>query len=146
MDPEILFKVWDRFDRSDVTELVYETSLGSITLRKDGLKRRSEYTAAEEIKEVQPLSDKKEDKSGDEGTFVLRAPLVGTFYRAPSETEQPFVMIGQRVKAGDVVGIIEAMKLMNEITAPCDGVIKSIFVENETFVEFDQKILEIGEG
>lgn len=71
----------------------------------------------------------------------VKAPLVGTFYCAPSPEEKPFVSVGQSVKKGDVVGIIEAMKLMNEITAPEDGVVKSIFAENGNMVEYGEVLM-----
>lgn len=66
------------------------------------------------------------------------APLAGTFYRAPAPGAAPFVEIGKSVKEGDVVGILEIMKLMNHVTAPCAGVIARIFAKNEEFVEFGQ--------
>ncbi len=75
-----------------------------------------------------------------EGTPV-KAPLVGTFYCAPSPEEKPFVSVGQSVKKGDVIGIIEAMKLMNEITAPEDGVVKNIFAENGNMVEYGEVLM-----
>lgn len=71
----------------------------------------------------------------------VKAPLVGTFYCAPSPEDKPFVSVGQRVKKGDVVGIIEAMKLMNEITAPEDGVVKTIFAENGNMVEYGEVLM-----
>jgi acetyl-CoA carboxylase biotin carboxyl carrier protein len=72
-----------------------------------------------------------------EGRPVL-APLAGIFYRAPSPGEPPFVEVGAAVKEGDVVGILEIMKLMNHVTAPCSGVIGKICARNEEFVEFGQ--------
>jgi acetyl-CoA carboxylase biotin carboxyl carrier protein len=71
------------------------------------------------------------------GTPVL-APLAGTFYRAPSPGAPPFVEVGAAVKAGDVVGILEIMKLMNHVTAPCAGVIAEMCAQNEEFVEYGQ--------
>jgi len=71
----------------------------------------------------------------------VKAPLVGTFYCAPSPEEKPFVNVGQSVKKGDVIGIIEAMKLMNEITAPEDGVVKVIFAENGNMVEYGEVLM-----
>lgn len=71
---------------------------------------------------------------------VVRSPLVGTFYRAPSPGADPFVRVGQRVKKGDTLCIVEAMKLMNEIKAETDGVIAEILIENEQPVEFDQPL------
>lgn len=78
-----------------------------------------------------------------EGTPVC-SPLVGTFYCAPSEGEEPFVKVGDRVKKGQVLGIIEAMKLMNEIECEQDGVVTAVLVENEQMVEYGQKLFLIG--
>lgn len=77
-----------------------------------------------------------------EGTPVC-SPLVGTFYCAPSEGEPPFVKVGDRVTKGQVLGIIEAMKLMNEIECEKDGVVVAILVENEQMVEYGQKLFMI---
>ncbi|MBM4253760.1 MAG: acetyl-CoA carboxylase biotin carboxyl carrier protein [Deltaproteobacteria bacterium] len=71
---------------------------------------------------------------------LLKSPFVGTFYRSPSPGSDAFVDIGKRVKKGDTLCIIEAMKLMNEIEAEFDGVIKEILVDNEQPVEFDQPL------
>ncbi|MGE5526706.1 MAG: acetyl-CoA carboxylase biotin carboxyl carrier protein [Rhodospirillaceae bacterium] len=75
---------------------------------------------------------------------VLKSPMVGTFYRAASPGAKPFVDVGQNVKAGDTVCIIEAMKLLNEIEADRDGVIKAILVENGQPVEYGQPLFVIG--
>jgi acetyl-CoA carboxylase biotin carboxyl carrier protein len=71
---------------------------------------------------------------------TINSPFVGTFYLAPSPDSDVFVTVGQRVKKGDTLCIVEAMKLMNEIEADCEGVIKKILVENEEPVEFDQPL------
>ncbi|MBJ1790140.1 acetyl-CoA carboxylase biotin carboxyl carrier protein, partial [Neisseria meningitidis] len=70
--------------------------------------------------------------------------LVGTFYRAPGPNAAPFVEVGQQVKAGDTLCIIEAMKLMNEIEAEKSGTVKEILVENGTPVEFGEPLFIIG--
>ncbi len=75
--------------------------------------------------------------------YIVRAPMVGTFYRAPSPDAEPFVKEGQRVKKGDVLCIIEAMKLMNEIEAEYDGVVEKILVENAQPVEYGQPLFVI---
>lgn len=77
-----------------------------------------------------------------EGT-TINSPMVGTFYRSPSPGAKPYVDIGQKVKAGDTVCIIEAMKLLNEIEAETDGVIQEILVENGAPVEFGQPLFVI---
>lgn len=75
---------------------------------------------------------------------VVKAPMVGTFYRAGAPGAPPFVEVGQAVKKGDTLCIIEAMKLMNEIESDVDGVVKAILVENGQPVEFDQALFVIG--
>ena len=73
----------------------------------------------------------------------VRSPMVGTFYRSPSPTSGPFVEVGQSVKAGDVICIIEAMKMMNQIEADKSGVIEAILVDDGAPVEFDQPLFTI---
>ncbi|MGG4775364.1 acetyl-CoA carboxylase biotin carboxyl carrier protein [Alcaligenaceae bacterium 429] len=75
---------------------------------------------------------------------VVPAPMVGTFYRAPNPGAAPFVEVGQSVKEGDALCIIEAMKLLNEIEADKSGVIKEILIENGEPVEFGQPLFVIG--
>jgi acetyl-CoA carboxylase biotin carboxyl carrier protein len=71
---------------------------------------------------------------------VVKAPMVGTFYRSPSPDAKPFVEVGQAVKEGDTICIIEAMKLMNEIEADASGTVKAILVENGQPVEYGQPL------
>lgn len=75
---------------------------------------------------------------------VVKAPMVGTFYRAPSPGASPFVEVGQTVKEGQPLCIIEAMKLLNEIEADKSGVIKEILVDNGDAVEYGQPLFLIG--
>ena len=74
---------------------------------------------------------------------VVTSPMVGTFYRAPSPSSPPFVEVGQTVKVGDVVCIVEAMKMMNQIEADHNGVVEAIMVEDGEPVEFDQPLIRI---
>ncbi|MBL6749459.1 MAG: acetyl-CoA carboxylase biotin carboxyl carrier protein [Nevskia sp.] len=75
--------------------------------------------------------------------YVVKAPMVGTFYRAPSPGAKPFVEVGQTVKAGQTLCIIEAMKMLNQIEADRSGVIAEILAENEKPVEFEQPMFLI---
>lgn len=74
---------------------------------------------------------------------IVKSPMVGTFYRSPSPTSAVFVEVGQTVKIGDVVCIVEAMKMMNQIEADKSGTIEAIHVENGQPVEFDQPLFSI---
>lgn len=75
---------------------------------------------------------------------VVKAPIVGTYYEKPAPDKAPFVQVGQTVKKGDVLMIIESMKLMNEVQSEFDGVVKKILVKDADAVEFDQPIMIIG--
>ena len=83
-----------------------------------------------------------EDDEDDEA-FVIKSPLVGTFYAAPAADAKPFVKIGDRVKKGQVLAIVEAMKMMNEIESDCDGTISEILVTNGAPVEYGQPLFRI---
>ena len=80
------------------------------------------------------------DKSADN---VVKSPLVGTFYAAPAEDAEPYVKVGDSVKEGQVLAIVEAMKLMNEIESDFTGTVKEILVENGQGVEFGQPLFVI---
>ena len=73
----------------------------------------------------------------------IKSPMPGIYYAAPSPDAEPFVRVGSRVKKGDVVCIIEAMKLMNEITADCDGEILDVCLENGAVVEYGQTLFKV---
>jgi acetyl-CoA carboxylase biotin carboxyl carrier protein len=75
---------------------------------------------------------------------VVRSPMVGTFYAAPAPDKPPFVSVGQAVKAGDTLGIIEAMKMFNPIEAEVSGTVLKILIESGQPVEFDQPLFVIG--
>ena len=77
---------------------------------------------------------------------TIKAPIAGIFYRAPSPDEEPFVKEGDTVKKGDTIGLMEAMKLMNEIPAPCDGIVREIIAKDSEFCEFDKPIITIEAG
>ena len=74
---------------------------------------------------------------------VIKSPMVGTFYRSPSPSSPKFVEVGQHVKVGDVICIVEAMKMMNQIEADHAGVVEAILVEDGEPVEFDQPLVTI---
>ena len=74
---------------------------------------------------------------------TIKSPMVGTFYRAPSPSSAPFIEIGSKVNAGDVICIVEAMKMMNQIEADKSGSIDSILAEDGEPVEFDQTLMTI---
>ena len=91
----------------------------------------------------QTSAEKQSAPAAIEKPETINAPMVGTFYRAPSPGAKPFVSVGQTVRAGETVCIIEAMKLLNEIEAEFDGTIVKVLIENGDPVEFGQPLFEI---
>ncbi len=89
--------------------------------------------------ESMPAPEAKPEVSGN----IVKSPIVGTFYAAPSPDKAPFVKVGDSVRKGDVIMIIESMKLMNEVQSDFDGVVAEILVNNGDAVEFDQPIMII---
>jgi len=81
--------------------------------------------------------------SEDVDLAIIKSPIVGTFFRAPEPDAKPFAEIGQMVKAGQVICIIEAMKLMNEINAECDGEVVKVYVENGRAVHYGERLFAI---
>lgn len=142
MNIQDIYQLMDRFEGSSMSEMNLEMEGVKVAFKKGGetaVVTAAPVAVAPIVREVVTEQEKAEVQ---EGTAV-EAPLVGTFYSAPSPEEAPFVTVGSEVKKGDVVGIIEAMKLMNEIIAPCDGTIEAIEVENGQMVEFHQILMRI---
>jgi acetyl-CoA carboxylase biotin carboxyl carrier protein len=89
---------------------------------------------------------KADAKPADKPGVLVTSPFVGTFYRAPSPESPPFVEVGQKVKKGQTLCIVEAMKLMNEIEAEQDGTVAEMLVQNATPVEFGEALFRIVPG
>lgn len=91
-----------------------------------------------------PQAEKSKNANTEGGKYhELKAPFVGTFYTAPAPGEPPYVKVGDKVKKGQTIGILEAMKIMNQIESDVDGEIMEISLENESFAEFGQVIFKI---
>ncbi len=87
-----------------------------------------------------PAADKKADASNDDNLITIKAPMIGTFYRKPSPDKDVFVNVGDTVKPGDTICIIEAMKLFNEIECEVSGKVVKVLVDDSTPVEYDQPL------
>lgn len=125
---------------NSLTEISLEDGEQAITLRKEVMGVAAAPVAAPVAQPVQAApAEAKEVKKGK----PLTSPMVGTFYSAPSPDAEPFVKVGQTVKEGDVVCIVEAMKLMNEIESEFSGKITEICVQDGQPVEFGQVLMYI---
>lgn len=114
-------------------------------------RERQQAAFSSDTLESKAAKEKKNESLPEDGqqaenvqTHMIKAPLVGMFYNSSSPDEEPFVKAGDAVKKGQVIGIIEAMKLMNEITCDIDGVVTEVLVENGQVVEYGQPLFTIG--
>ena len=119
------------------TELHLKTATGDVLLTAGEVKSVAKASA--------PAQTEVDFDAEDDGNWV-KSPLIGTFYSAPSEGAESFVSLGDQVKKGQVLGIIETMKLMNELESDRDGVITDINISNEQVVEYGQKLFRIEEA
>lgn len=138
MDLKDVYELLDKFDASACCEMVLNLNGTQLSLKK-----YSSIAVPSGLNNVvagntQTQAEQVTDNASAGDAIQIKAPLVGTFYQAPGPDEQPYVKVGQQVKKGDVVGIIEAMKLMNEVVAPQDGVILSIDATDGNMVQYGQ--------
>ncbi len=127
----------DIMNELGLTNLKYSDGKISIKISKGGVKIPSNQDF-EEKKQLPPNEQLKDDVDSS-----IKAPLVGTIYLRPEPGAKKFVEIGQKVKSGDILLIIEAMKTMNEIKSDKDGEIKKIFVKDTSPVEFGEPLMLI---
>ena len=98
---------------------------------------------ANTVETAVPAQQEPEQIAEEKGGNVVKSPLVGTFYAAPSEDAQPFVKVGDTVKKGQTLAIVEAMKLMNEIESEVDGVIAEVLVKNGEMVDYGKPLFRV---
>ena len=150
MKMEELLQLIDAVSESNLTELEYKDENAEISLKKklqsiQSAQQTEEVSCTEEIVQQKAILNKNEaDGLEQKKGKIVTAPLVGTFYAAPAEDEEPFVKVGERVEKGQIVAIIEAMKLMNEIESDFEGTVTEIFVENGQSVEYGQPLFAVG--
>jgi acetyl-CoA carboxylase biotin carboxyl carrier protein len=141
-------------DLKDLIGLLKDTDITELQVEKEGvrikIKREKHYGHFEpthqimvERKQVREEPAAPAAAAPDEKLLTIASPIVGTFYRAPSPEASPFVEVGTRVRKGQVLCIVEAMKLMNEIESDVDGVISKIMVENAHPVEYGEPLFLI---
>jgi acetyl-CoA carboxylase biotin carboxyl carrier protein len=155
MDLNYLKKVIKILDNSNLRDLEIEEEGLTVRLSKgSGVPAAQAVHAAMPVTQapvqheapVQHASEKKEanQEGGEESlpsnVYEVKSPMVGTFYRAPSPEADPFVNVGDSIKQGSVICIVEAMKLMNEIESELSGKVVKILVENAQAVEYNQPL------
>lgn len=154
MEFENLIALIQAVSDSSLTGLKYEEKGVKISLTKDMVQIQTQGEAPVSmpvqaaVKAVPAKAEKEMEKetapvvSESEGS-VMKSPLVGTFYAAPSEDAEAFVKVGDTVKSGQILAIVEAMKLMNDIESEYDGTIAEVYVKNGEAVEYGQPLFRI---
>lgn len=109
-----------------------------IIINKDDLATESQSDSSQKI-----ISTYKDEETPNDKLITVKSPIIGTFYRRPAPDKEPFVEIGRDIKEGDVLCVIEAMKLFNEIESEVSGKVVKILVEDSSPVEFEQPLFLI---
>lgn len=161
MELDELLKLIQAVSDSELTGFKYEAEGVCLNLKKekDVVTAVQTVPAAGVSQSVMPLqavaasamseasADSEEKAAGTKAAeqkgFLVKSPLVGTFYAAPAEDAAPYVAVGDTVKKGQTVAIVEAMKLMNDIESDFDGTVAEILVENGEMVEYGQPLFRI---
>lgn len=141
MELENIVTLIKAVSESSVTGFKYEHDGVKLNIQKDTVKTvvaKEENQNTQTVVTVQAQPEKSEAK----GNFI-KSPLVGRFYVAPAEDADPFVAVGDKVKKGQTVAIVEAMKLMNDIESEFDGTVAEVLVENGETVEYGQPLFRI---
>lgn len=130
-------------ENSIVTEIEVTDLLG----RKVRISKSTNNTNPPSISETQVVQEgkikRKKTEESEKNLVAIKSPIVGTFYRAPAPDAQPYVELGDSVKPGQIVCVVEAMKLMNEIESDVAGKIVKILVNNEDPVEYNQELFSV---
>lgn len=156
MEFENLIKLIETVSASELTGFQYEEKGMKIKLSKevsgaapivnvtDTMAQSVQGTPAVQARETQgvTVTEAAETNSQPEGKLIL-SPLVGTFYTAPAEDADAFVAVGDTVKKGQTLAIVEAMKLMNEIESEFDGVVEEVLAKNGQSVEYNQPLFRL---
>lgn len=165
MDIDKIMQLIDKVDASGISSLTVEEGCLKINIEKSTgqtIAREGDCiclgpaAAAAPLKETgmvsadsdiilsgQRLQNTQNVHTSEKDGIDITAPLVGVFYSAPGPEDEPFVKVGDHVSVGQVIGIIEAMKLMNEIESDVDGIVTEILVDNQQSVEYGQSLLKI---
>ena len=147
MEMENIIKLIETVSKSELSSFVLEEGDFKLSLKSNkGVVVAQAPAVAQQVVATQPVegaTQVTETKEEELQGTIISSPLVGTFYAAKAEGAEHFVKVGDTVKKGQVIGIIEAMKLMNEVESEVDGVIEAILVENEQMVEYGQPLFSV---
>ena len=142
MDIRKIKKLIEMLQESDLSEIEIQEGEESVRISRGSMKSIEVQSVPIESDKAEVLSGNNDTAKIDSGSSI-KSPIVGTFYRKPAPDKPPFIDIGSHVNAGDVVCIVEAMKMMNELHSEFTGQVTAINVEDCSPVEFDQSLIVI---
>ena len=142
MDIRKIKKLIEMLQESDLNEIEIQEGEDSVRISRGSTKSIEVQSVPIESNKIDILSGNNDAADNNSGSSI-KSPIVGTFYRKPAPEKPPFIDIGSHVNAGDVVCIVEAMKMMNEIKSEFTGQVTAINVEDGSPVEFDQSLIVI---
>ena len=142
MDIRKIKKLIEMLQESDLSEIEIQEGEETVRISRGSMKSIEVQSVPIESDKAEVLSGNNDTAKIDSGSSI-KSPIVGTFYRKPAPDKPPFIDIGSHVNAGDVVCIVEAMKMMNEIKSEFTGQVTAINVEDGSPVEFDQSLIVI---
>ena len=145
MDIDKINSIIELFKNSGLDEMTLELKDFKINLKNNKVEyvTKEVVNVVEKSNSVKPVKEEKQvDNTNSEW---IKAPFVGTFYVAPSANEAPYVKVGQKIKEGDIICILEAMKVMNEIKSNKSGTVLEIKAQNGNMVEFNEELILIGD-
>lgn len=148
MNLQDVYEFMDKFAQSSISEIQLEMDGTKISCKK-GInsdinsvnKENAVFSHNDTASEVNMENSRNTEENNSEDNVLVKAKVAGTFYRAESPDSPPFVQAGQKVKKGDVLGMIEAMKMMNNITSPVDGEVVEIVAGNDEIVGYGDLII-----
>ena len=145
MDIRKIKKLIEMLQASDLREIEVKEGEESVRIARGSISSPTEeYVISNQTTQAVKTSTEEIDiDDSNAAGNQIKSPIVGTFYRKPAPDKPPFVEVGDHVEKGQVVCIVEAMKMMNEIKSDFSGTIKSINVEDGTPVEFDQNLITV---
>lgn len=140
MDFKEILELIEAIDKSALTKFSFEEGYTKIKIEKN----REETICTKPVTQNEVLQIKEEVERIESDNFeYIKSPLIGTFYNSPSPEEKPCIAVGDKVSKNQVIGIIEVMKVMNEVKCNYDGIVEDILINNNDTVEYGQSLIKI---
>ncbi|SFJ00338.1 acetyl-CoA carboxylase biotin carboxyl carrier protein [Terrisporobacter hibernicus] len=140
MDFKEILELIEAIDKSALTKFSFEEGDTKIKIEKN----REETICTKPVTQNEVLQIKEEVEIIESDNFeYIKSPLIGTFYNSPSPEEESYIAVGDKVSKNQVIGIIEVMKVMNEVKCNYDGIVEDILINNNDTVEYGQSLIKI---